>query len=317
MIIMRNANNSKQNIDLCVIMPVHNEKDCLIAVVDELCCTLAAIPKLQQVALLVVDDFSQDGGIELLKQWYKEQQLDSIHLTIVRLKHQHGVGGTYLKSFRLAVTWQPTLALVIDSDGQHDPSCVAELIELATSVDIVCTLRGKRGDTLLFRLCHAFFHKFMSYMTKKSVNTSNFCVIKLPVLEYLAKANCIDYLGAFLAAAPFSCHKLTVERRRRIAGSSKFGFFGHVHTAAVVMSYHPQLLYKLRKISYVLLFVLGIIAVITTNFAAISMLVLFVILTQLWNGLLSEILAKRSIPSHSVAEDTVERVFAQKNSMVG
>ena len=306
-----------QNVDLCIVLPVHNEKDCLIAVVDELCTTLSTIPTLKQVALLIVDDFSQDGGIELLKQWFKEQQLDSIHLAIVRLKHQHGVGGAYLKGFRLAVTWQPTLTLVIDADGQHDPSCVAELIELAASVDIVCTLRGKRGDGLFLRFCHAFFYKFLQFMTKKNLNTSNFCMMQLPVLEYLAKASHIDYLGAFLDAAPFSCHKLIVERRRRIAGSSKFGFFGHVHTAAVVMSYHPQLLARLRRLSYVLMLVLAVMAVITTNFAAIAVLALFVILTQLWNGLLSEILAKRSMPSHSAAEDTVEQVFTHKNLAAG
>ncbi len=45
---------SKQNVDLCVILPVRNEKDCIVAVVDELCVTLAATSKLKRVALLIV-----------------------------------------------------------------------------------------------------------------------------------------------------------------------------------------------------------------------------------------------------------------------
>ena len=140
--------------------------------------------------------------------------------------------------------------------------------------------------------------------------------MKLPVLEYLVNANYIDYLAAFLNAAPFSRGKVTVERRDRIAGSSKFGFFGHAYTAVVIMSYHYQLLVKLHRISYIMMIVLGIVAIVTTSYVAIVILALFVIITQIWNGLLSEILAKRSMPSHFVAKDTVEQVLGSKNSVV-
>ncbi len=295
-------------INLCVVLPVYNEEACIVAVVDELCAALSTAPKLNQVALLIVDDFSQDNGVELLKQWFHEQQPCNCNLTVIRLQHRHGVGNALLKGFKLAATWQPHLTLVMDADGQHDPSCVAELVERSASVEIVYTLRGKRGDSLFFRFCHTSLYNFMKYTTKKSVSTSNFCLMKLPVLEYLANANYIDYLGAFLNAAPFSCHKLTIERRDRIAGSSKFGFLGHAHTAAVIISYHPSLLINLHRISMLLLVVLSTIAIITLSQVAIIILTLLAFLAILLHGLLVKILARRSMPSQLVLEDPVEQV---------
>ena len=298
----------RQEIDLCVVIPVHNEEACIVAVIEELCAVLAAISTLNQVALLIVDDFSQDNGVELLKQWFHEQQPRNCNLTVIRLQHRHGVGNTLLKGFKLAATWQPHLTLVMDADGQHDPSCVAELVERSASVEIVYTLRGKRGDSLFFRFCHTSLYNFMKYTTKKSASTSNFCLMKLPVLEYLANANYIDYLGAFLNAAPFSCHKLTIERRDRIAGSSKFGFLGHAHTAAVIISYHPRVLINLHRISMLLLAVLSTIAITTISPVAIITLTLLTVSNTLWHGLLVRILSKRSIPRQLVVEDPIEQV---------
>ena len=50
----------------------------------------------------------------------------------------------------------------------------------------------------------------MKYMTGKSLHTVSFCLMKLPVLEYPANAKYIDYLAAFLNAAPFSSSKPTL-----------------------------------------------------------------------------------------------------------
>ena len=299
---------SIQNIDLCVVIPVCNEEACIVAVIEELYTVLVAIPTLKQVALLIVDDFSQDDGITRLKQWFSQQQLRDFSLTIIRLQHQHGVGDAQLKGFKLAVTWQPRLTLVMDADGQHDPSCVSELVELSASVDIVCTLRGKRGDSLFYYFCIASFYNLMKYICKKSVSSSNFCLMKLPVLEYLANANHIDYLGAFLNVGPFSYHKLTIERRARIAGSSKLGFFGHAYTAAVIMSYHHPVLANVHKVTMLLLIVLGTIVITTASPVAITMFTLFAVLTQLWHIIMTKILSRRSIPSQLVIEDPVEQV---------
>lgn len=300
----------KQNIDLCVVMPVRNEKDCLIAVVDELCATLSTIPRLKQVALLIVDDFSQDGGIELLKQWFKEQKLDCFSLTIIRLQYRHGMGNALLKGFKLAVTWRPHLTLVMDADGQHDPSCLAELVKLSASTDIVWILRGRRGDLLFFRFCYAFFQTFMQLVTGQRVRTGSFCLLKLPVLTYLSGVNYIDYLAALLNTAPFNCTEITVERRARIAGQPKFGFCGHALTAAVYVSYLPRLLTSFNCAAIVLLVVLGGVAISAKNSMAIAIFVVFAVLLQLWHMLLTGIIVTRSTAQPLALRDGIERVEA-------
>ena len=305
----------RQEIDLCAVIPMRNEESCIVAVVDELCTALIAIPTLKRVAILIVDDFSRDNGVELLKQWFHEQQPRNCNLAVIRLQHRHGVGNTLLKGFKLAATYQPHLTLVMDADGQHDPSCVAELVERSASVEIVYTLRGKRGDSLFFRFCHTSLYNFMKYTTKKSVSTSNFCLMKLPVLEYLANANYIDYLGAFLNAAPFSCHKLTIERRDRIAGSSKLGCFGHAHTAIVVISYHPRLVTNLHHCILIVLFVLAIITIIISTPITMTLLVLFSISAELWHMQLTKILIRRAAPRSLLLEDEIEELCSVRREV--
>lgn len=297
-----------KNTDLCVVIPVCNEEESIVAVFEELCTVIVAVSKLKRVRLLVVDDFSQDNGIELLKQWYCKQQLHGFSLTVIRLKHRHGMGNALTKGFKLAATWSPYLTLVMDADGQHDPACVPELVERAKTVDMVCTQRGKIGGSLFFRFCHKSFLNLIKCVAGKSIHTGSFCLIRLPVLKYLAGANYIDYLAAFLNVVPFSCHKLTVERRDRIAGKSKFGFFGYAYTAAVIMSYYPRFLTSLHYTTILFLIVVSNIDIITESSAATILFALFVIIIQFWCILLIKIVFKRSLPSRSVIEDTVEQV---------
>ena len=146
-----------ENVDLCVVMPVCNEEESIVAVFEELCAVLATVSKLKTVRLIVVDDYSQDNGIELLKQWYRKQQLRGFILTIIRLKHRHGMGNALIKGFKLAATCNPYLTLVMDADGQHDPACIPELVEQAKTVDMVCTPAGEnRRITILSLLSYIF-----------------------------------------------------------------------------------------------------------------------------------------------------------------
>ena len=307
----------RQEIDLCAVIPMRNEESCIVAVVDELCTALIAIPTLKRVAILIVDDFSQDNGVKLLKQWFHWQQPCGFSLTIIRLQHRHGVGRALLKGFKLAATWSPHLTLVMDADGQHDPSFIAKMILQTASTDIVNVLRGKKGESFFFRFCYTSFQLFMKISTGSSACANQFCVMRLPVLLHLSSVSHIDYLGALLNHLPFSRDDLDSATRARIAGYSNLNFFDRALTAAIIISYHPRLLTKIHHTMMLFVVVFFIITSITTSIVAITMLTLFVIIIQFWNGLLSEILAKRSMPSHFATEDAVEQVFTQKNSVTG
>ena len=153
----------------------------------------------------------------------------------------------------------------------------------------------------------------MKLGTGRSARTNQFCLMKLPVLAHLSTLNHIDYLGALLNALPYSRYELTIARRARIAGYSKFSFFDHAFTAAVIVSWQPRLCTSLHYLILLLLLVLGFTAVMTADTIAIILLTLLALVAQLWHALLVKILFKRSVVSPLVFNEQVEEVRADKN----
>ena len=297
-----------EKIDLCAVLPVCNEAANIIAVVAELCATLAEIPSLTRVALLIVDDFSQDNGIDLLKNWFRAQQPPGVSLTLIRLKKRHGMSIALLKGFKLATQWSPRLTLVMDADGQDDPQFIAALVARADQAEIAFALRGKRSESWPFRFCYTAFQLLMWLGTGHSARTNQFCVMCTPVLAYVAAASYIDYLGAMLNASPFSRDALTAARRPRGGGKSKFNFRSHVATALAIMSWQPRLLVRLHRFTLLLLLTLGIFALSTANFLLTALLVLSAILAQLWWATMNTILLRRADSQPFALDEQVETI---------
>ncbi len=301
-----------EKIDLCAVLPVCNEEANIIDVVAELCATLAAIPTLTRIALLIVDDFSQDNGIALLKNWFRAQQPQGVSLTLVRLKKQHGMSIALLKGFKLATQWSPHLTLVMDADGQDDPQFIASMVARADKPDIVFALRGKRSESWPFRFCYATFQLLMWLGTGRKALTNQFCVMRTPVLAYVAASSHIDYLGAMLNASPFSRDALTAARRPRGGGESKFNFRSHMVTALTIMSWQPHLLVRLHRVTLLLLLTLGIFAVSTANFLLTALLVSSAVLAQLWWAKMNAILSRRADSQPFEFDEQVETVTADE-----
>ena len=302
--------SSKEDIDLCVVLPVRNEEESIVAVVSELCATLTVIPALQRIALLVIDDHSQDNSIPLLKEWFIKQQLTGFSLTVIRLQQRHGVSMALLKGFKLAATWKPHLTMVMDADGQDSPTFATELIDKAGRADIVFALRGKRSESLFFRFCYTSFQMFMKITTGSYARTNQFCVMRQPTLAYVASMNYIDYLGALLQASSFSRDVLTAARRKRLAGVSKFSFFEHALTAAIIVSWRQYLVKRLHTALLLLTAVIGTIAVTTANPIAIAATLLVALLVQVWHMLLTKILVNRANSTALEFDEQVDEVLA-------
>ncbi len=297
-------------IDLCAVLPVCDEAANIVNVVAELCATLAEIPSLTRVVLLIVDDFSQDNGIDLLKDWFRAQSPAGVSLTLVRLTERHGMSIALLKGFKLARQWSPRLTLVMDADGQDDPQFIAALVARSDRADIVFALRGKRREPWTFRFCYAAFQLLMWLGTGRSARANQFCVMRTPVLAYVAASSYIDYLGALLNASPFSRDALTASRRPRGGGTSKFNFRGHVVTALTIMSWQPRLLVRLHRFTLLSLLTLGIFALSTDNFLLITLLTLVAVLAQLWWAKLRAILSRRADSQPFEFAERVETITA-------
>lgn len=249
--------------DLCVILPVHNEKETIIAIVSELIEKIATLPQLQTNRIVVVDDCSDDGCIALVKSWWRDNAPSTISLTIISLTCKHGLFNALLKGFKLVSTYNPRYTLTMDADGQDDPQIIDHLI--AEDCDIVFASRGNRPESFFFRVGYQGLQLFLRIFTANDARQSHFCLVKPIVVNYIASLGDIDYLGARLATTAFKQQSIIVDRRRRLAGKSKFSFWKQCKTALIIISYRHRLLLAL----HLLLFVVMLLSVFANNWLTI------------------------------------------------
>lgn len=103
-----------------IIMPAFNEEAAIPAVIAEVRQTLP------DVDVLVVNDGSADSTSERAR---------SAGAAVLDLPFNLGVGGAMRLGFRYAVRNGYDAAVQIDSDGQHDPASVPELLAVLNGTD--------------------------------------------------------------------------------------------------------------------------------------------------------------------------------------
>jgi len=109
-----------------IVMPAFNEEEAVGAVVREVCATLPG------VHCLVVDDGSHDDTA---------RRAEAAGATVLRLPINLGVGGAMRAGFKYALAQGFDNVVQVDSDGQHDPAGVTELVAGLEHHDLVLGAR--------------------------------------------------------------------------------------------------------------------------------------------------------------------------------
>lgn len=109
-----------------IVMPAFNEEEAIGAVIHEV---FAALPG---VACLVVSDGSTDQTAAVARE---------AGASVLILPFNLGVGGAMRLGFKYAVENGFDSVVQLDSDGQHDPSCVPSLLAQLDVADIVIGAR--------------------------------------------------------------------------------------------------------------------------------------------------------------------------------
>src|SRR5713226_4036389 len=126
-----------------VVIPLHNEEKNLLPLYDQLVKALECCPG--QFEILLVDDASTDGSVELLRSL---TEVDA-RLKVIRLRRNFGQTAALAAGFELA---QGEVIVAMDGDQQHDPADIPVLLEkLEEGYDIVSGWRRERVDNALTR----------------------------------------------------------------------------------------------------------------------------------------------------------------------
>jgi len=123
----------KKTPEVIVILPCHNEEKSLKPLVDEIGLNLEKISKKLKLVLIFVDDHSSDntwGIIKELEGTKQSQRNKFLTLQIRGLQLENHSGKAQAQALGIRVFAEKCDHLILmDSDGQHDPKNLAELIE--------------------------------------------------------------------------------------------------------------------------------------------------------------------------------------------
>ena len=204
-----------------IIIPAHNEAENLPYVLPRLRQTLP------QADIVVIDDHSSDETARTARK---------LGATVVRLPNNLGYGGAVQTGFRYGAEFGYDYAVMMDADGQHDPTSVPQLLApvMAGECDVALGSRFKGEMTyrtsLVRRMGMRLFAAITHALTGQEVTdaTSGFQAMNRDVMRFFAEENYpSDYPDAdtliMLHFAGFRVREEPVVMHERIAGESMHG----------------------------------------------------------------------------------------------
>jgi glycosyltransferase involved in cell wall biosynthesis len=205
--------------DLSVVMPVFNEVESL----DKLIESIAQILRQQPFSyeIICVDDGSQDGSTELLRQLARKRT----DLQTVILRRNYGQTAAMAAGFHHA---KGRAIVTLDSDLQNDPADIPHLLaKLEEGYDLVSGWRKHRQDDALTRLLPS---KLANWLIGRvtGVKLHDYgCSLKAYRAELVADMNLYGELHRFLPALAYiegaKIAEVPVQHHARLYGRSKYG----------------------------------------------------------------------------------------------
>lgn len=203
--------------DVLVIVPAFDEKDSLPRTLDEI------RAKAPDVDVLVVDDGSRDGTMEVARQ----RGVPVLHHAI-----NLGVGAALQTGFRWAVARGYAIGVQLDADGQHDPGDLAALVGPVREgrCDVAIGSRYVSQTAyrapLTRRIGMLLFSAVVRLLSGQTIRdtTSGYRAYGRKVMEFCQHDFPKDFPDAplliDLARRGFRCLEVPVEMRERSAGES-------------------------------------------------------------------------------------------------
>ncbi len=207
------------NVDLSVVVPIHNEVESLPSLVEEIATALQTTDLNYEI--LCVDDGSTDGSTELLKQMAG----DRTDLRAIILRRNYGQTAAMSAGFSHA---QGEVIVTLDGDLQNDPADIPMLLaKLEEGYDLVSGWRKNRQDATLTRLLPSKVANWLIGQVTGVKLHDYGCSLKAYRTELVADMHLYGELHRFLPALAFiegaRIAELPVRHHARRYGQSKYG----------------------------------------------------------------------------------------------
>jgi glycosyltransferase involved in cell wall biosynthesis len=206
--------------DVTVILPVHNERDNLVPLLDELERALA--PNAKGFEVIAIDDASTDGSGDLLHGLAQRKR----YLKILTFRQNYGQSAAFDAGFRHA---SGRLVATMDADGQNDPADLPSMIDLidGKGYDFVVGFRKDRQDGLFLRKIPSRLANFIIRKVTRTRLRDLGCSLKLYRREFTDELRLYGEMHRFISVLVEGLGARTVEvpvhHRPRASGQSKYG----------------------------------------------------------------------------------------------
>jgi glycosyltransferase involved in cell wall biosynthesis len=242
----------QHTVDLfAIVTPCFNEEKSIILFLDKLGEVLAGTGR--KFVVVVVDDYSEDNTLSLLNK-YNFLSPD-VSLTVLHLKFNSGHQSAIYQGLLYANSLAVNKVIVMDSDGEDDPRAIPLLLA-AEDHDIIEVKRGKRNESLSFKIMYFFYKILFRSITGKSMDYGNYCMIDKKIIERVAHTSYIHF-PAYLLRQKASRGSVLFDREKRIGGKSKMGLNGLVvHAFKSFIEFGEDLLLIFLKLFIIIIIVL-------------------------------------------------------------
>jgi len=209
---------SSDSLTLSVVVPVYNERDSLIQLVDELQAGVRS--SVSRYEIIFVDDGSTDDS------WKKIEELANREAVVsgIRLRRNFGKAAALTAGMKVATG---NLILMLDADLQDDPAEFPALLQqIQAGYDVVNGWKQRRLDPWHKVYPSKVFNGLVGLMTGLRLHDHN-CGLKLFRAEVAQEVQIYGELHRFIPVLAhsrgFRVTEVGVNHRSRQHGHSKYG----------------------------------------------------------------------------------------------
>ncbi|MCC7375065.1 MAG: glycosyltransferase family 2 protein [Verrucomicrobiales bacterium] len=201
-----------------VVIPIYNEADNLVALVEEIHGALAPLGKPWEV--LAVDDCSRDQSVAVLRR------LKTSHPELRILRHRLNCGQSAAFATGVAQA-RGNVIITMDSDRQNDPADLPRMIALLTpDLAAVLGVRRRREDSEIRRWSSRLANWYRDVLTGVPVKDAG-CFLRVLRRNAVAELPVFNGLHRFVPTLlHYQGHRfveIEVNHRPRVAGKSNYG----------------------------------------------------------------------------------------------
>jgi len=239
---------------ISVVTPAYNEVDGIEELYRRVC--IASSSWEEEFELIVVDDGSRDGTLQVLERLAGDSRLKVVSLSR-NFGHQAAVSAGLMHA-------NGDIVAVIDADLQDPPEILAPFLDKAREGwDVVYAIRTGRKEGFVKRICYHVYYRLLKRMAGINIplDAGDFCVMRREVVDAL---NDLPERSRFIRGlrtwVGFCQTGLAYERKARYAGQPKYTFRKLFKLAAdgiVNFSYRPLQFIMFLGVTVALLSIAG------------------------------------------------------------